>query len=216
MPCNALSEIIDRMVEIKEQQSELKSEYSELEVELLKQSAEDLKNTKNKSVTYQGTIGNATATMADSVKIMYPTYLQKIFGDAFKDIATEKVDYKLTAPAARLLSAIWKEDFIRQTPEELLSELEVDDGTRKILLKKLKGTNFEKDKDNLITVGKLPEDKAEQYAFFFAEAVAWQNFIRLLSVDGAPDEERIAQVMALINTAIIVEETPKVAVSGNE
>lgn len=108
-----LSDKIDRMVAIKNSIAALKEEYSELEAEVLKQSESDLQDTKLKSITYKGSVGIATATMADSLKITYPTFLKKIFGEAYSDVATEKIDIKLTAPATRLLTAIWKQDFIR-------------------------------------------------------------------------------------------------------
>lgn len=96
-----LVKVIDRLAEIKAQVSALNDEKSELEAELLKKASEDLTDTKLKSVTYSGLTAKATSVMADSVKVVYPSLLQKIFGSVYKDAVTEKHDVKLSAPASR-------------------------------------------------------------------------------------------------------------------
>ena len=210
-----LSDKIDRMVAIKNSMAALKEEYSGLEAEVLKQSESDLQNTKLKSITYKGSSGTATATMADSLKVTYPTFLKKIFGEAYNDVASEKVNIKLSDPATRLLTAIWKQDFIRTSFDDIMKQIPVDDNTRKLLAKKVKGINFAKDKQNLITIGKLGEEAADQYAYFLSEAAAWDNLIKLLSAGGAEvTEEKISEALSWINSAVIVEETPKITIEG--
>lgn len=210
-----LTKVVDRMVAIKAEQAALKTEYSGLEGELLMVSTEDLKNTKLKSVTYLGTDGaKATATMADSLKVIYPAFLKKIFGVAYADVATEKVDVKLSDPAKRMLSAIWKSDYTRDSFGDILLQLPVDDATRKVLAKKLRGANFSTDKKTLMDIGKLDEETADQYAFFLTESIAWESFYRLLSVNGEPSEADISAALSWVNSAVIVEETPKITVEA--
>lgn len=210
-----LSDNIDRMVEIKKQMTSLKEEYTGLEAEVLKQSQIDLQDTKLKSVTYKGKYGTAIATMADSLKVNYPSFLKKIFGDAYKDVATEKIDIKLSASATRLLTAIWKQDFIKTPFDEVLKQIPVDDNTCKLLAKKLKGVNFSKDKQNLIKIGKLDEETADQYAYFLSEATAWDNLNKLLGAGGTDvTEEKIKEALSWVNSAVIVEETPKISIEG--
>lgn len=104
MASEGLSHAVDRLVEIKAELSRLGEEKAALEAKLLKAAQEDLRDTKRKSVSYGGGLGRATAVMADSVKLVYPSLLRKIFGPVYEDAVTVKCDAKLTAPAARLLA----------------------------------------------------------------------------------------------------------------
>ena len=204
----------DRLAEIKKEQDKLKAESDELQGYFLKLSETDLEDTKLKTITYSGSNGNKiTATMADSLKLVYPTFLKKVFGEAYNDVVTEEIKYKLSASATRLLTGIWKKDYIKQSFNDILMQLPVDDNARKVLAKKLKGINFDKDKDNLIKIGGLNEEAAEQYAFFVNESVVWENFTKLLNLNNESiDDVKIADALAFIDGAVVVEETPKISV----
>ena len=53
---------------------------------------------------------------------------------------------------------------------------------------------------------------ASEYAYLLQEAATWQQFINLLNVtDRVPDED-IDTIIDLINSSIIVDESPKVSV----
>lgn len=209
-----ISQKIDRMAEIKRQMAELKSESDVIEAELLKQFEADVENTKYRTVKYSGTNAKVSAAYADSVKLIYPSVLKTILGTAYNDLVTEETSYKLSAGAKRLLAALYKNEYMRDTTvEACLSRIAADDKTLKVMLKRIKGKNFEGDKNNLIKLANLSEEVASDYAYLISEVAAWQEFEKLLSVSGDVTEERITEVLGNINAAITVEETPKITIT---
>lgn len=205
---------VDRMAEIKRQIEDLKSESDKIEADLLKQFEVDVEDTKYRSVKYSGSEAIVTANYADKVTLVYPSMLKKIFGEAYADVVTEEITYKLSANAKQLLAALYKSEYMRGTTvESALNQIAPDDKALKVLAKRVKGKNFERDKKNLIKFAGLSEEKASDYAYMIAEVTAWQEFEKLLSVSGGVSEERIAQVLEYINSAITVEETPKITIS---
>lgn len=208
-----ISKKVDRMAEIKRQMSELKSESESIEAELLKQFEVDVENTKYRTVKYSGETAKVNATYADTVKLIYPSVLKTIFGMAYSDLVTEEISYKLSSNAKRLLAALYKKEYMRDmTVERCLSQIAPDDKALKTMLKKVKGKSFEGDKKNLVKIAKVDEDVASDYAYIIAEVAAWEDFKKLLSVSGEVTEERIAKVLEYINSAITVEETPKISI----
>lgn len=204
---------IDRLAEIKQQISDLNAEKDRIEGEILLACREDLENTKYKTVTYSSDTGNRiTATLAETLKITYPSLLKKIFGAAYGDIVKEEVKYTLTAPAKRMLTGIWTGAYVRQTVDEAIKQLPVDETTLKKLAKKLKGANYANDKKNLMNIGSLSEQEASEYAYLISEAAIWQSFATVLELNGITDETEIDNITNIINTAMVVEETPKIAV----
>ena len=101
-----IAKIVDRMGDIKRQITELNSESDTLEAMLLKQFEADVEDTKYKSVKYRGTESEVSAAYADSVKLIYPSMLKKIFGEAYRDVVTEETAYKLSANTKRLFVII--------------------------------------------------------------------------------------------------------------
>lgn len=205
---------VDRMAVIKKQMATLRSESEIIEAELLKQFEADVENTKYRTVKYSGETANVNATYADTVKLIYPSVLKTIFGMAYSDLVTEEISYKLSSNAKRLLAALYKKEYMREmTVERCLSQIAPDDKTLKVMLKKVKGKSFEGDKKNLVKIAKVDEDVASDYAYIIAEVAAWEDFKKLLSVSGEVTEERIAKVLEYINSAITVEETPKITIT---
>lgn len=202
---------IDRMAAIKSQQDALKNEWSELEAFFLQCCANDLVDTKNKSVSYMGTSGKVTATMTESVKVTWSAYLKTIFGEAYKDAVTEKTTYNLSDPAKRMLGGLWSNNYTKITVAEVVAQLPVDDKAKKLLAKKLKGAKFDTDKKNLMVIGGLDESTAEHYAYFVSEAAVWESFCRLMKVNQKETPDAIKETLELINGAVVVEETPKIA-----
>ncbi|MPN15336.1 hypothetical protein SDC9_162667 [bioreactor metagenome] len=172
-----------------------------------------MRNTKFKSVAYIGTGANrVVATMAESLKMVYPTYLKAIFGEAYKDVVTEEIKYKLSAPATRMLTGLWLNNYTRLTVSEVIAQLPVDDNTKKAIAKKVKGVKYDTDKKNLIAIGGFDEKTAEEYAYFISEAAIWENFMRLMQANKKATDKDIAEALELINGAVVVEETPKIAI----
>lgn len=210
----ALSKKIDRMAQLKENISELKSEYDQNEAEVLKQFSEDIENTKLKTIRYEGVNAVIDATMADKVTVTYPTILKKIFGDVYKDLVTEKTTYELTAPAKRMLAAIYNREIVCDMSfEQAIDSLPCTEKAKRALTKKIKGAKFDSDKKNLIKIGGIDEENADAYAYFFNEIINWEQFLRLLSVSGITSEDKIKEIMRDIDGAIVAEKTPKITLS---
>ena len=218
MASEGLSHAVDRLVEIKAELSRLGEEKAALEAKLLKAAQEDLRDTKRKSVSYGGGLGRATAIMADSVKLVYPSLLRKIFGPVYEDAVNVKCDAKLTAPAARLLAGLWNGNYSRTGIARVIEQLPCGDRAKELLKKKLKGINYETDRKTLIAIGGFEEAEAGDYAFFVAEAAVWDSFLQLLRARAPegrePDETEIQEALQLIDAAIVVEQTPKVSVEA--
>ena len=205
---------IDRLMEIKAELENLKAEKELLESEIIKDCEEELANTKYKTLTYKTDAGSsATVTLAESLKVIYPTLLKSILGKTYPDMVEEKITYSLSAPAKRLLTNICSGKYVRQTLDEAIACLPVDTLTRQKLEKKLKGVKFDTDKKNLINIGGLSEEDASEYAYLLNEAASWQSFETLLRLNGVDSEDKIKTVLTQIETSMIVEETPKVTIS---
>lgn len=206
---------IARYAQIKAEITKLKSEAESIEAELLKAMTADLEDTKYKSVYYTDDSGNTvTATRADNLKLVYPSYLRKIFGAAYGDVITEETTYKLSAAAKRLLTALYKQDYVRDgSLEELIGSLQLDDNSAKALSKKLKGKNFETDVNNLIKIAGLEEGVAKENAYLAAEIAVWTEFMRLMELNGTTSDADIAKALTWIDGAVTVEETPKISIS---
>lgn len=205
---------IDRLKEIKQQMEALSAEKDRLESEIIMACQDDLANTKYKTLCYQTKAGNeAVVTLAESLKLIYPVMLRSIFGKAYPDMVKEEIKYSLTAPAKRLMTNLCTGKYIRQSFEEAVEQLPVEEDIRKKLAKKLKGANFDTDKKNLINIGELSEEDAAEYAYLLCEAAAWQSFVTLMKLNGVDTEEELEELLVKINTSMIVDETPKVSIN---
>lgn len=204
---------IDRLAEIKKQQSALKAEADRIEGEIILECREELENTKYKTLTQRTAKGStATVTLAETLKVTYPSILKSIFGSAFNDLVKVEIKYTISTAGKRMLTGIWTGKYIKQTLDEAIKQLPVDDDTRKKLAKKLKGVKFDADKKNLMNIGGLSEADASEYAYMINEAAVWQQFETLLHLNDIKSDEKTDEIINLINTAMIVDETPKVSI----
>ncbi len=208
-------ERIRRYGEIKAKIAELKLEADMIEAEFLKDMEDDLKDSKYKSVEYSDGSGNrVTLTEADSLKIVYPSYLEHIFGTAYDDVVSTEVKYKLNAGANRMLTAIYNGEYLRGgTVGELVGTLGLDDKTEKALLKKLKGKSFDTDVKNLVKLGGLSEEDAKENAYLVSEICAWEEFMKLLKLNGKDTEQDIAEALRWVDGAVTVEQTAKIKIT---
>lgn len=206
-------EKIDRLAEIKLEMEALKLESERIQGEFLKESEVLLVDTKRKSIAFSGSDGNrVTATMADSVKVLYPTYLERIFGEALPDMVKIEPSYKLTAPAARMLAGIHKGAYLKSTIFDVVRDLGLPENTGKALLKKVKGINYDKDVQFLETIGGLAEDNATETAYLIAVAAVWEQFTQLMTLRGKDSAAELEACIQTIRSTVTVEETPKIAV----
>lgn len=205
---------IDELAAIKADMGKLKERKDKLEAEIIKQCSADLENTKYKSIRYEGDVFDLTAVTAESLKVIYNSFLPTIFGKAYEDAVTEKTDYTLSAPAKRMLIGLYKGNFIRATVKEVVNQMaDVTDDERKQLLKKCKGINYDKDVENIRKFTDLSEEDAKEYAYLIAEAAVWQDFCNLLTLNGISDETQINDILMKIQSAFVVEDSTKISLS---
>lgn len=204
---------IDRLAKINDEITKLEQEADTIEADLLKTAQEDLANTKYKSVKYEGTNNKLQATVSESVKITLGSLLPQIFGIAYNDMVKQTTKLELTAPAKRLIAGIWQGNFVSDTTvDEVISSMNLDDKTAKLVAKKCKGINYQKDIDNLITIAKMTEPQAEEYAYLLMESAIWQQFKAICDVNKIDTQEAMDELMKKIQAAFVVEVTPKISI----
>ena len=209
-----IKQIVDRMVEIKQESNALQDEYLDLQSKLQVEGESALENTKYKSVSYSGTSGKATVTLADKVSGVMPSLFLDIFGKAFPDLVNQKSILELNAEGKRIAAAVWNKEYCQGSVEEIVNSLSCDEKAKKSLLKKLNGKNFETDKKNLIRIGGLDEDSAKDYAYLFAEIIAWNKIKAIIKINnnGVFSQEAFEQFALNINAAVCVEQSTKITI----
>ena len=203
---------VNRLIDIGKKIAELNLQKAELEAFFLKEAEDKLADTKYKTASFSGTSGRVNVVNAKSLKLTYPSMLKNILGAAYSDVVKEEVKYKISKPATRMLTGLWSKEFIRMTKAEVIDKIDCDDKTRALLHKKLKGINYDNDKNNLMTIAGLEESAAEELAWFVSEAAVWESFTQLLKLDGEAVEHKINMVLQSIDSAMIVEESLKVSI----
>lgn len=211
-----VSQIIDRMAEIKKAKSELDDEYASLQAELQVLGESALEDTKYKSVSFSGTADKATITIADKVSNVMPSLFTDIFGKAYNDLVnvTEKVE--LNAEGKRIAAAVWNKEYCEGSVEEIVNALNCDEKAKKSLMKKLNGKNFETDKKNLMKIGGLSEEDAKDNAYLVSEVIAWNKIQSIIKLNnkGEFSQPALEQFILNINAAVCVEQSTKVAVES--
>ena len=209
-----IKQIVDRMVEIKQESNALQDEYLDLQSKLQVEGESALENTKYKSVSYSGTSGKATVTLADKVSGVMPSLFLDIFGKAFPDLVNQKSILELNAEGKRIAAAVWNKEYCQGSVEEIVNSLSFDEKAKKSLLKKLNGKNFETDKKNLIRIGGLDEDSAKDYAYLIAEIIAWNKIKAIIKINnnGVFSQEAFEQFALNINAAVCVEQSTKITI----
>lgn len=208
---NDLKVQIDRLAEINSEMVALKSEKEKLEADIIKQCETDLENTKYKSIHYKGSDAELTAVNAESLKVTYPSFLPFIFNKAYSDAVKEDTKYKLSAPATRMIIGLWKGNYIKSTISEVIEQMPVSDEDKQQLHKKLKGVNYDTDVKSILKFTDLSEDEAKEYAWFVSEAVVWQDFQNILTLNGITDEKMIDDILNKIRSAFVVEDSTKIS-----
>jgi len=208
-----IADKIDRLADLRDQQAKAKQEADVLEAELLKIAQEDLANTKYKSVKYEGNDNKLQATVSETVKITLDSLLPAIFGSAYTDMVKVTTKSELTAPAKRLIAGIWQGNYVSDTTvADVISSMALDDKTAKLVSKKCKGINYQKDIDNLVTIAGVTEQQAEEYAYMLMEANVWQQFDIICQVNGINTDEARTELMKKIQAAFVVEQSTKVSI----
>ena len=207
-----LNAIIDRMAEIELEKSALSAEYDKLQAQLQLDAEQKMTDTKIKSVSHTSPNGNtAVVTITDTVSVTAGELLETIFGKVSESMFSKEVKYTLKAPAKRILSAIWHKEFCEGSVSEIVDSLSCDYKAKKVLLKKLKGTDFEKDKKNLMNIAGLSELEASDTAYLVNEATAWEMLCTFIKVNhnGIFSTDMLNDVMIKTNAAVNVSRSMK-------
>ena len=213
-----MTEKVNKLCALKMKMANLKSEADKLEADFMQQAEADLKNTKIKTVTYSGAGGNCVSvTMASTVKMEHPTVLKKALGDElYKKLVTEEISYKFSTNSKRTFAGVALDNYTKQTLKEVFRQMDTDDASRKVLVKKIKGAVFTTDTKNIMNIAKVDRTEAQHYAYFAAEAIVWEEFMKLMTAKGVTKQTDIEQCIKDVKNAIIVEETPKITVEVSE
>lgn len=201
-----MREKAERIAAIDEEIAALKAERTALEGEFLAEAESDLRDTKRKTAIYRGDGIKVTATMADTVKLVYPALLRMY--PVYEDMVREEKAYKLTEPGKRLLSGICRRSYIKSTVEEVLRQSAPADKLPQ-LLKKVQGKVYATDVRNLKAILGCSDEEADSIAYLVAEAAIWQEFELLCRAHKVDGEER-DELIDTIGNAVIVEEAPKI------
>ena len=208
------SEKVRELADTNADLAKLKARKSELEAWFAVIGNEALKDSKNKSISYNDGSGSSVIyTQAQKLTLESPGYLKKLLGDVFPDFIEEKNEptYKVKSAAVeRMLIGVYTGDYTKAKPSEVIAQLPCSAEQKAVLTKKLKGANFETDVKNLKEIGGFSESDASDYAYLFAEAVVYDTFLKLMKLssnDGNADE-----YIKEISVAVSVEDTTKITV----
>ncbi len=208
------SEKVRELADTNADLAKLKARKSELEAWFAVIGNEALKDSKNKSISYNDGSGSSVIyTQAQKLTLESPGYLKKLLGDVFPDFIEEKNEptYKVKSAAVeRMLIGLYTGDYTKAKPSEVIAQLPCSAEQKAVLTKKLKGANFETDVKNLKEIGGFSESDASDYAYLFAEAVVYDTFLKLMKLssnDGNADE-----YIKEISVAVSVEDTTKITV----
>lgn len=212
---NEIVEKVKELSEINARIAELNERKKELEVYFYERGSVDVADTKYKSRTYadKSSQASVTYTQSQTLKISGVNYLEKTLGkEVFQDIFKEEIKREIKPKdknIERMLIGIFTKNYFKHMPNEVIDELPCDDKAKAVLSKKLKGANFDTDRDNLIKIGGLSQKDASDYAYMYAESVVWQTLCRVAEMSGADKES----VMQSINLGVDVSDSAKLSVT---
>ena len=205
--------VIEKLHMIKKEMANLKSEKDLLEAQILEQAEKDLFNSKTKTVRYESSSGNVvTATMAKTVKTIYPSMVNDALGQITDDFVRVTEKKELSDVAKRILGGICLEEYITDDLDTVIASITPDIAVQNTLKKKLRGVNPVTDAKNIKNAIGCSDEDADLYAFLVTEAVVWKEFMRICKVNGIETDEAIKEQLETIRTVFICEETPKIAV----
>lgn len=213
MTANDMNQVIDRMAAIRKEQDGLKAEYETLQARLLTDAEEALTDTKRRSVSHTSEAGNTAAVViSDTVSVVAAGVLRDVFGCVYPDMVKEEVKYTLKAPAKRILSAIWHKEYCEGSVSEIVAGLPCEEKVKRVLMKKIKGIDYDKDRDHFIKIAGLSEEAASDLAYLANEAAAWESICTFVRVNhnGEISDDILSDIVTKINAAVNVSRGMKV------
>lgn len=184
----SVKKAVDRLAEIKTAKQTLTDEERTLTAFLQTEAEKIWSNKESKSVYFKGTAGNgATVTRTKTVKLfdtVSEDVLKEIFGATYENMIEAKEEYKLSANAKRILSAlITKEYFQTEMPTAVVALLDQPEEVKSAIAKKIKGKSFDTDFKNITAFG-VDEQEASDVAYLFAQALAFGEISEVLVANG--------------------------------
>ena len=208
---------IDRLAEIETAFTALSAEKDRLLAEIQTMGEQDLTDTKYKSIRYSSPKGNSVkVTTVDTVKVTSPELLPDVFGTLYGSMVEKKTQYSLEKSAKLISVALWYQEYCQGSIAEIVAGLNCDSGAKKALLKKLKGTNFDKDKTNLENFAGLDETTASDIAFLVHEVTAWQAISSLMTANHGNVNDELQKLKIGINSAVHVSRSYKTTITPAE
>jgi len=193
--------------------AEGKIETDKVKTKIQKNAMSDLENAKSKQVKYWGTDSNcATATATESVKLISYEYLKYMIPEkVLNEFVKPDTVYKMSDTFKKIIAPLCQGSYIEQRVSDVIKQMPLEPDKVKLAAKKLKG-NWEKDKAFLMSLG-LNDEDAEYWAFFVAEAAAWERIVYFLEVAGYVEGTEGFQIaLQSLRNAVIVEENLKVGI----
>ncbi len=214
MKQDGIREKVDRLAELTAQQEAIKKEVDAIKAWFETNAVDDLKDTKSKTMEYWGS-RNAKVTVGtnSTVKPVSFAMLKGMLGEVYKDFIKEEVSYKMTEPCKRLFTMMFLGEYTEGSLDETIRAITEDEKIQRVLKKKLKG-KYAKDTETLMKLAGLPEPEASDWAYLVAEVINWEWIVQVLKAGGwrgSPHE-----AIALINSAVIVDEGLKVTVEAEK
>jgi len=193
---------------------EAKKEIEKLKTDFQKKGLELMADKKIKQVEFWGNENSkVVVTATETLKLVSHSFLQDIIGERLlRDFVKEELQYKLSEPFKRMLTAVFQGTYIEQPVTEIIAQLTNDDKTRTTLRKKLKG-NWDKDVKSLQIIAGLGREEAEHFAYFIQEAMNYEKIAHLMRAAGyEPGSQGFQAALENLRHAVVVEEGIKVGV----
>lgn len=212
---NEIEKKVDELVKWDNLLKECKEVIEKLKNEFETLATEKIKDTKLKQISFTGTNGSkVTVTSAENVSVTYNSFIKKVLGVAFDDVATEKNDYTYTAAFKEVLKSLYNANYLNDTVDHVLRQAVKDEKSIETLKKKLRG-KWDKDIQNLKSIGKLTQDEAEHYEYFIIDVLNYEKIKAILEAAGHKEGTvgfEVA-VQTLIN-AVEIKDVLKVSIES--
>ena len=179
----SVKKAVDRLTEIKLEKQALADEERVLMAQLQTEAEERWADKKTKTVYFKGTNGSVSVTRSISAKLSEDVdkeQLEKLFGKMTGKMVTEKTEFKLSAEAKRIVSALVTGEYcVSECPTLPIDLLDIPESAKNALSKKVNGKKFDTDLKNIIAFG-VSEQEASDTAYLLYEAFAFKDILDLL------------------------------------
>lgn len=214
---NGVGAAVNKLIEWDRLMSEGRKEMNKLKLIIQKEAEKDFGSSKVKQLKYWGDDNScAIATIAEKVEMISYSFLEEVIPEkVLKEFLKEEMQYKLTEPFKKILAPLISGNYTEQKISDVIKEMKLELEMENLAKKKLKG-KFDKDVEFLQTIG-MDLKAAEHWAYFIAEAAAWERIVKLLRISGHQEgTKEFYEAINGLKQAVIVEETLKIGLDYKE